>query len=46
MSFVQNVKNWPFLQEPLYRWFIMIGALLFIFMAWGVILGYVKGAVD
>lgn len=46
MGALSGIKNWTFLQEPLYRWFIMIGALTFIFMAWGAILGYVKGAVD
>lgn len=39
-----NIKNWPFLQEPLYRWVIFIIALTFIMMAWRSVLGYMKEA--
>lgn len=42
MDFLNNIKNWPVLQEPLYRWFIFLGALIFLMMAWGVILKYIK----
>lgn len=37
-----KVKNWPFLQEPLYRWVIFVVAMTFIFMAWGTVLEYMK----
>lgn len=37
-----NIKNWSFLKEPLYRWFIFFGALIFITLAWRVILQHMK----
>lgn len=42
MNFLDNIKNWPFLQEPLYRWFIFLGALIVIMMCWGILLKYIK----
>lgn len=37
-----QIKNWPFLQEPLYRWVIFVIAMTFIFMTWGAVLEYMK----
>ena len=37
------VSSWPFLQEPAWRWFIFVGALLLILALWGRILGYMRG---
>jgi len=39
-----KMASWPFLQEPVYRWFIFVGVLLLIFASWGVIIGYMKKA--
>lgn len=42
MNFLDNIKNWPFLQEPLYRWFIFFGAFIVITMCWRILLKYIK----
>lgn len=39
-----KVFDWPFLQEPLYRWFIFLVALFLFGAVWGLILGYMKAA--
>lgn len=38
-----SIKNWPFLNEPLWRWAIFTGAMVMILMCWGVILEHMKG---
>ena len=38
-----KIKNWPFLNEPLYRWAIFTGAFLLILATWACILEYMKG---
>ena len=38
------VTGWRFLNEPLYRWFLFVGAVAFLVGAWKVILGYMKKA--
>lgn len=43
MDFLNSIKNWPFLNEPLWRWAIFVIALIFILMAWKCILEYMKG---
>lgn len=42
MNFISNIANWPFLDEPAYRWMIFfIGFSLFL-GAWSGVLGYMK----
>lgn len=41
-DFVTNVKDWPFLDEPLYRWAIFFGAMLGIAYAWNGVLRVMK----
>jgi len=41
MDFLKSITNWPFLNEPLYRWAIFIIALIFILAAWRIVLSYV-----
>lgn len=42
MEFLQKLTDWEFLNEPLYRWFIFLGALLLIAWAWGAILSFMR----
>ncbi len=35
---IQNIIEWPFLNEPLYRWAIFLIALSFITFAWNGVL--------
>lgn len=44
MDFLKSIKNWPFLQEPLWRWAIFVIALAFILASWSVILGALRAA--
>jgi hypothetical protein len=37
-----KVLNWPFLQEPAYRWAIFVGLMLLIVYLWRVILTHMK----
>lgn len=39
---VQNLAGWPFLQEPVWRWFIFIGAMLMMMFVWHGILDFMK----
>lgn len=34
--------NWDFLNEPIYRWFIFLGALILMTFAWNGILSLMK----
>jgi len=36
------VSRWAFLNEPLYRWFLMVGGFILILAVWRAILGYMK----
>lgn len=38
MDTLQNVIGWQFLNEPIYRWFIFMGAWSAMLVAWGGIL--------
>jgi hypothetical protein len=38
----EKIKNWPFLNEPLYRWAIFAFAMIIILMVWGTVLAYMK----
>lgn len=40
MNFVASVTEWPFLQEPMYRWFIFLGALMAMMVAWHGVLSF------
>lgn len=33
-GFVADIASWPFLQEPLWRWFLAFGAFLAIGWGW------------
>lgn len=43
-SLFDKISSWPFMQEPMWRWFVFVGALLLILAAWTIILGYMKKA--
>lgn len=40
----KSITGWKFMEEPLYRWFMFLGAWLIIVYLWGVILSYMKRA--
>jgi hypothetical protein len=40
----EKVFNWPFLQEPAYRWAMFVGLMLLIFFMWRVVIGHMKAA--
>jgi hypothetical protein len=40
---VDNIFKWEFLDEPLYRWFILLVALSLFAGVWNQVLGYMKG---
>lgn len=40
----EKIAAWPFMQEPLYRWFIFVGVMILITAAWAIIVGYMKKA--
>lgn len=37
-----NAINWEFLDEPMYRWFLAVGAFLGILWAWNGIIDLMK----
>jgi hypothetical protein len=39
-AFLDTVANWQFMQEPLWRWFVMFGAMLAIAFGWHGILEF------
>ena len=41
----KSLIDWPFLQEPAYRWAIFVGVLLMIFVMWRFIIAHMKSAV-
>lgn len=41
MNVVTDVTKWSFLDEPLYRWFIFFGAIIFIAWTWKGVLSFV-----
>jgi hypothetical protein len=41
-NWLDNIANWPFLQEPLYRWALFFGALLGIAWGWNGIIDLMK----
>lgn len=44
MDTTDKIKSMAFLNEPLWRWVLAIGAFLLIIGAWKGVLEYVKGA--
>ena len=42
MNFLKSVYQWPFLQEPLYRWAIFVVAMIFIFATWATVIKYMQ----
>ncbi|MGI0011913.1 MAG: hypothetical protein ACREBU_00505 [Nitrososphaera sp.] len=41
-SAVGKAASWPFLQEPIWRWFVFFVALGLIFRVWAGILSFMK----
>lgn len=41
---LSNAVNWPFLQEPIWRWFVFIIVLSFLLGAWNGALRHMKSA--
>jgi len=41
-QFVTDIVNAPFMNEPLWRWFIAVGAFLFMLGAWEGIIDFMK----
>lgn len=39
---IDTIKNWEFMSEPLWRWFIFAAAMIIILMVWGTVLAYMK----
>jgi hypothetical protein len=42
VNFVENVADWSFLSEPLWRWFLFVGAVLGILWGWSGIIDLMK----
>jgi hypothetical protein len=42
MEYLQNIVGWEFMNEPLSRWFVFMGAFIAISIAWGGILSFMK----
>jgi len=42
MEMLQNVIGWEFLDEPLTRWFLFLGALTAMLTAWAGIINLMK----
>lgn len=42
MNPFKNIYDWEFLKEPMWRWFIFFGALIFLSLTWRKILDYMK----
>lgn len=39
-----NAFNWPFLNEPIYRWFLFLVVISLFIASWRFVLGHIKGA--
>lgn len=44
MDAIKGVFNWPFLQEPAWRWAIFVGLILVILVLWHFVLAHMKAA--
>lgn len=40
----EKYVNWPFLQEPIWRWAIFVLLLIVIFFMWSTIIAHMKAA--
>lgn len=38
---MDKLLNWPFLQEPAYRWFLFLGLLIVMLTAWRLVLNQI-----
>ena len=43
MNAINQAFNWPFMQEPLWRWFMFLVAITLFSAVWAMILKYMKG---
>lgn len=41
-DFIDRFVNWPFLNEPLYRWFLFALAVSFMSWGWNGVVGMMK----
>lgn len=42
MDKIKSAFNWPFMQEPLYRWFVFLIAITLFSAVWARMLTYMK----
>jgi len=42
MNFVHKVTDWEFMNEPVWRWFVFLGALMAMGVVWNGILSFMK----
>lgn len=42
MGAVSNLFSWPFLNEPIWRWFVFIVAISLFMAAWAGVLAYMR----
>lgn len=42
MDYLKNVLDWSFMNEPLWRWFMFLGALIAMMTAWRGVIDYIK----
>lgn len=40
---ISNLTNWPFLQEPIWRWFVFLIAIGLFLNVWNGVLSYMRG---
>lgn len=43
MDVLSSIADWPFLQEPLYRWMIFLVAIWAMLFAWNGVLSFMQG---
>lgn len=41
---IEAVTDWEFQHEPLWRWFLFIGAMLVLLYIWRVVLSFMRAA--
>ncbi len=39
---LSTAANWTFLQEPIWRWFVFLGAMLLMNIAWADIVDFIR----
>lgn len=45
-ALLSSLTNWPFLQEPIWRWFVFIVAMGLLLQAWKGVLRHMEGVVE